>query len=59
MVIYNMVVVNLDIFVLVIELEDVEKIVVDGKKIVYVSMENVYLFGEDLSLLNMFYKMGL
>lgn len=59
MVIYKMVEVNFDIFVFVINLGDVKVIIDEGKKIVYISMENVYLLGEDLSFLEIFYKMGL
>ncbi len=59
MAIHNMIAANPDAFALATEPEDAEKIVADGKKIVYVSMENAYPLGEDLSLLDTFYKMGL
>lgn len=46
-------------FALATEPEDAAIIAGQGKKIVYVSMENAYPLGEDLTLLETFYKMGL
>ncbi|MDY6927317.1 MAG: dipeptidase [Pseudomonadota bacterium] len=59
MAIHKMVVANPDTFALATEPEDAKMIAEQGKKIVYVSMENAYPLGEDLSLLETFYKMGL
>lgn len=39
--------------------DDVERIIGQGKKVVYQSMENAYPLGTDLSLLRHFYKGGL
>ncbi|WP_296049554.1 dipeptidase [uncultured Alteromonas sp.] len=57
--IHKMVAANPDTFALATEPEDAKAIAEQGKKIVYVSMENAYPLGEDLSLLDTFYKMGL
>ncbi|MDG6098676.1 membrane dipeptidase [Alteromonas sp. ZYF713] len=59
MAIHKMVAANPDTFALATEPEDAKAIAEQGKKIVYVSMENAYPLGEDLSLLDTFYKMGL
>lgn len=59
MAIHKMVAANPDTFALATEPEDARAIAEQGKKIVYVSMENAYPLGEDLSLLETFYKMGL
>ena len=59
MAIHKMVAANPDTFALATEPEDAKMIAEQGKKIVYVSMENAYPLGEDLSLLETFYKMGL
>jgi len=59
MAIHKMVAANPDTFALATEPEDAKAITDEGKKIVYVSMENAYPLGEDLSLLETFYKMGL
>ena len=59
MAIHKMVAANPDTFALATEPEDAKMIAEQGKKIVYVSMENAYPLGEDLSLLDTFYKMGL
>ncbi|MBR9792742.1 MAG: membrane dipeptidase [Gammaproteobacteria bacterium] len=59
MAIHKMVAANPDTFALATEPEDAKAIAEEGKKIVYVSMENAYPLGEDLSLLDTFYKMGL
>jgi membrane dipeptidase len=59
MAIHKMVASHSDTFALAKEPEDAQNITAQGKKIVYVSMENAYPLGEDLSLLDTFYKMGL
>ena len=59
MAIHKMVAANPGTFALATEPEDAKAIAEQGKKIVYVSMENAYPLGEDLSLLDTFYKMGL
>lgn len=59
MAIHKMVAANPDTFALATEPEDAKAIADEGKKIVYISMENAYPLGEDLSLLETFYKMGL
>ncbi|MDC8829775.1 dipeptidase [Alteromonas gilva] len=59
MAIHKMVAANSDTFALATEPEDAKLIAQQGKKIVYISMENAYPLGEDLSLLETFYKMGL
>ena len=59
MAIHKMVAANPDTFALATEPEDAKMIAEQGKKIVYVSMENAYPLGEDLSLLETFYKIGL
>jgi len=59
MAIHDMTASHPDEFELATEPSDGPRIHADGKKIVYVSMENAYPLGEDLSLLNTFYKMGL
>ena len=38
--------------------EDAARIAASGKRIVYQSIENAYPLGEDISLLNLFYKLG-
>ncbi len=38
--------------------EDARKIVADGKRVVFQSIENAYPIGTDLSLLDTFYKLG-
>lgn len=59
MAIHKMVASHSDTFALAKEPEDAQNITAQGKKIVYVSMENAYPLGEDLSLLDTFFKMGL
>lgn len=59
MAIHKMVAANPDTFALATEPEDAQAIAKQGKKIVYISMENAYPLGEDLTLLDTFYKMGL
>ncbi len=59
MAIQTMVYVNPDTFELATVAEDAHRITNTGKKVVYISMENAYPLGEDLSLLTTFYKLGL
>ncbi len=59
MAIHNMVEKHSDTFELATLAEDGPRIHESGKKVVYISMENAYPLGEDLSLLSTFYKMGL
>ncbi|NVK54224.1 MAG: dipeptidase [Alteromonadaceae bacterium] len=59
MAIHKMVAAHPETFALATEPEDAKAIAAQGKKIVYISMENAYPLGEDLSLLETFYKMGL
>lgn len=59
MAIHNMVATHPDTFELATVAGDGQRIHDSGKKIVYISMENAYPLGEDLSLLTTFYKMGL
>ncbi|MGO2013030.1 MAG: dipeptidase [Pseudoalteromonas sp.] len=50
---------NSDTFTFATEADEASKIKNDGKLIVYMSMENSYPLGTDLSLLETFYKFGL
>jgi membrane dipeptidase len=45
-------------FALATRAEDAAKIAAEGKRIVYISIENAYPLGEDVSLLSLFYDMG-
>lgn len=56
--IHNMVSAYADAFAYATKAEDAEAIVAGGRKIVYISIENSYPLGEDLSLLTTFYKLG-
>ena len=56
--IHKMVAAHPDKFELALTAADAERIHASGKKIVYISMENSYELGEDLSLLDTFYKLG-
>lgn len=56
--IQKMVAANPDHFEIALKSEDAKRIFDSGKKIVYLSMENSYELGEDLSLLDSFYKLG-
>ncbi len=56
--IQKMVAANPDKFELALTAADAARINATGKKIVYVSIENSYELGEDLSLLDTFYKLG-
>lgn len=57
--IHTMVTANPDTFSFATDPEDAAKIKASGKHIVYMSMENSYPLGTDLSLLDTFYKLGL
>ena len=56
--IHKMVAANPDKFELALTSADAARINASGKKIVYISIENSYELGEDLSLLDTFYKLG-
>jgi len=56
--IHNMVAAHPDKFELALTSSDAARIHAAGKKIVYIAMENSYELGEDLSLLDTFYKLG-
>lgn len=56
--IQKMVAANPETFALATGPEDAERIASDGKIVVYQSIENAYPLGEDLSLLETFYKLG-
>lgn len=45
-------------FTLALEAKDAAKIAASGKRVVYMSIENAYPLGEDVSLLKTFYDMG-
>ncbi|MBJ2136606.1 dipeptidase [Paraglaciecola chathamensis] len=55
----TMVAANPDVFEFATESADAEKIKKNSKHIVYMSMENAYPLGTDISLLETFYKFGL
>ena len=55
----TMVAANPDVFEFATESADAEKIKKNSKHIVYMSMENAYPLGADISLLETFYKFGL
>jgi len=56
--IHKMVAAHPDKFELALTSSDAARIHAAGKKIVYIAMENSYELGEDLSLLDTFYKLG-
>lgn len=56
--IQKMVAAHPDMFELALTAADAARINATGKKIVYMSMENSYELGDDLSLLDTFYKLG-
>ena len=56
--IQKMVAAHPDKFELALTSADAARINAEGKKIVYVSIENSYELGDDLSLLDTFYKLG-
>ena len=47
-----------DQFELALKADDAARINAEGKRIVFMSIENAYPLGEDVSLLKLFYKMG-
>lgn len=47
-----------DQFELALKADDAARINAEGKRIVYMSIENAYPLGEDVSMLRLFYKMG-
>lgn len=53
-----MVATHSDQFELALKAEDAARINAKGKKIVFMSMENSYELGDDISLLDTFYKLG-
>ncbi|RYG34997.1 MAG: membrane dipeptidase, partial [Burkholderiales bacterium] len=56
--IHKMVAANPGVFEIALTSADAKRIFDSGKKIVYLSMENSYELGEDISLLDSFYKLG-
>jgi len=56
--IHKMVAANPGVFEIALTSSDAKRIFDSGKKIVYLSMENSYEIGDDLSLLDSFYKLG-
>lgn len=56
--IHEMVAGHPDEFELALNSEDAARIHEDGKRIVYISIENSYPLGEDISMLDTFYKLG-
>lgn len=56
--IHKMVAAHSDKFELALTSADAARINAAGKKIVYISIENSYELGEDISLLDTFYKLG-
>lgn len=58
MAIQKMVAGHPETFALATEPEDAARIAAEGKKIVYMSIENSYPLGEDISLLDTFFKLG-
>lgn len=56
--IHKMVAAHPDKFELALTSSDAARIHAAGKKVVYIAMENSYELGEDLSLLDTFYKLG-
>ena len=56
--IHKMVAANPGVFEIALTSSDASRIFASGKKIVYLSMENSYELGDDLSLLDSFYKLG-
>jgi membrane dipeptidase len=56
--IHRMVAANPDDFALALTSADAARIAAEGKKVVYISIENSYPLGEDPSLIDTFYKLG-
>jgi len=53
-----MIAANPEQFALALTAGDAARINAEGKRIVYMSIENAYPLGEDVSMLDLFYKMG-
>ncbi len=56
--IHKMIAANPETFELALTPDDARRITAKGKKFVFVSMENSYELGDDLTLLDTFYKLG-
>ena len=56
--IHEMLAANADAFTLALKAEDVAPIAATGKRISFISMENSYPLGHDLTLMETFYKLG-
>ena len=56
--IHEMVAANPDTFQIALTAADAERIFKAGKKIVFLSMENSYEIGDDITLIDTFYKLG-
>lgn len=56
--IHNMVAANADEFALALTADDAKRIKDEGKSIVYISMENSYPIGKDITLVKTFYDLG-
>lgn len=56
--IHKMVAANPEVFELATRSSDADRIAAAGKRVVYMSIENSYPLGEDLSLLKTFYDLG-
>ncbi|HTE40124.1 MAG TPA: dipeptidase [Steroidobacteraceae bacterium] len=56
--IHSMVAANRETFALALNADDAVRIAAAGKRIVFLSIENGYPIGSDLSLLDTFYKLG-
>jgi membrane dipeptidase len=56
--IHEMVAANPDKFEIALTAADAERIFKSGKKIVFISMENSYELGDDITLIDTFYKLG-
>ncbi|MBI1360811.1 MAG: membrane dipeptidase [Alphaproteobacteria bacterium] len=56
--IHKMIAANPETFELALTPDDARRITAEGKKFVFLSMENSYELGDDLTLLDTFYKLG-
>jgi membrane dipeptidase len=56
--IHKMVAAHPDKFEIALKADDAARINAEGKKIVFLSMENSYELGDDISLIDTFYKLG-
>jgi membrane dipeptidase len=56
--IHEMVAANPGSFEIALTADDAERIFKEGKKIVFLSMENSYELGDDITLIDTFYKLG-